>query len=142
MKRIGFIGLGIMGKPMARNLLKQYPLVAYDIVPAAMEASWGPGQGGDIEPRRGGAKRHRLTDAPELPEVKQAVLGQGGVLGGPAGVDPRRHELPSLLSRAGEIAEKARERARHRRRDETLMEPAFSVHTRAAIAHTSAFCTK
>jgi 2-hydroxy-3-oxopropionate reductase len=35
MKRIGFIGLGIMGKPMARNLLKAgYPLVVCDINPA------------------------------------------------------------------------------------------------------------
>jgi len=31
---IGFIGLGIMGKPMARNLLKAgYRLVVYDILP-------------------------------------------------------------------------------------------------------------
>jgi 2-hydroxy-3-oxopropionate reductase len=30
MERIGFIGLGIMGKPMAQNLLKAgYPLVFY-----------------------------------------------------------------------------------------------------------------
>ena len=32
MNKIGFIGLGIMGKPMARNLLKAgYQLVVYDI---------------------------------------------------------------------------------------------------------------
>jgi len=31
MERIGFIGLGVMGKPMARNLLKAgYPLVVYN----------------------------------------------------------------------------------------------------------------
>ena len=31
--RIGFVGLGIMGKPMAKNLLKAgYALVVYDIV--------------------------------------------------------------------------------------------------------------
>jgi 2-hydroxy-3-oxopropionate reductase len=31
MKNIGFIGLGIMGKPMAKNLLKSgYPLVVYN----------------------------------------------------------------------------------------------------------------
>ena len=34
MKKIGFIGLGIMGKPMAMNLLKAgYSLTVYDIVP-------------------------------------------------------------------------------------------------------------
>ena len=32
MKRIGFVGLGIMGKPMSKNLLKAgYSLVVYDI---------------------------------------------------------------------------------------------------------------
>ncbi|MBW4470783.1 MAG: 2-hydroxy-3-oxopropionate reductase [Stenomitos rutilans HA7619-LM2] len=38
MERIGFIGLGIMGKPMARNLLKAgYPLVVYNRSRAAMD---------------------------------------------------------------------------------------------------------
>ena len=33
MKKIGFIGLGIMGKPMAQNLLKAgYELTVYDVV--------------------------------------------------------------------------------------------------------------
>ena len=35
---IGFIGLGIMGKPMTRNLLKAgHKLVVYDIVPQAID---------------------------------------------------------------------------------------------------------
>ena len=35
MSQIGFIGLGIMGKPMSRNLLKAgHTLVVYDVVPA------------------------------------------------------------------------------------------------------------
>lgn len=38
MKKIGFIGLGIMGKPMAENLLKAgYPLIVYDINPEAVK---------------------------------------------------------------------------------------------------------
>ena len=37
MKKIGFIGLGIMGKPMAKNLLKAgYALTVYDIVAEAV----------------------------------------------------------------------------------------------------------
>ena len=37
-ERIGFIGLGIMGKPMARNLLKAgYELTVYDIVGEPVE---------------------------------------------------------------------------------------------------------
>ena len=32
MKKIGFIGVGIMGIPMAKNLLKAgYPMIAYDL---------------------------------------------------------------------------------------------------------------
>lgn len=31
--KIGFIGLGIMGKPMVKNLLKAgYEIVAYDLI--------------------------------------------------------------------------------------------------------------
>ena len=37
-KRIGFIGLGIMGKPMAKNLLKAgYELAVYDVRPEPVE---------------------------------------------------------------------------------------------------------
>ena len=37
MKTIGFIGLGIMGKPMSRNLLKAgHTLIVYDINAAAV----------------------------------------------------------------------------------------------------------
>ena len=37
--KIGFIGLGIMGKPMVRNLLKAgYEVQAYDIVEASVKA--------------------------------------------------------------------------------------------------------
>jgi len=35
--KIGFVGLGIMGKPMAKNLMKGgHKLVAYDIFPAPL----------------------------------------------------------------------------------------------------------
>jgi 3-hydroxyisobutyrate dehydrogenase-like beta-hydroxyacid dehydrogenase len=38
-KRIGLIGLGIMGKPMARNLLKAgYPLTVYSRGRSTVEA--------------------------------------------------------------------------------------------------------
>ncbi|MBP2666095.1 MAG: binding domain of 6-phosphogluconate dehydrogenase, partial [Firmicutes bacterium] len=37
MLRIGFIGLGAMGKPMAANLLTAgYPVAVNDVVPAAV----------------------------------------------------------------------------------------------------------
>ena len=38
MEKIGFIGLGIMGKPMAKNLLAAgKSLIVYDVVPQAVE---------------------------------------------------------------------------------------------------------
>ena len=37
-EQIGFIGLGIMGKPMARNLMRAgYEVTVYDIVGDAVE---------------------------------------------------------------------------------------------------------
>ena len=36
--KIGFVGLGIMGKPMSKNLLKAgHKLVVYDVVPQPLE---------------------------------------------------------------------------------------------------------
>ena len=44
MKKIGFIGLGIMGKPMAKNLLKAgFSLTVYDILPEAVKDVVGAG---------------------------------------------------------------------------------------------------
>ena len=37
-EKIGFIGTGIMGKPMVKNLLKaSYPVLCYDIVPEPLK---------------------------------------------------------------------------------------------------------
>ena len=36
--KIGFVGLGIMGRPMAKNLLKAgHAVTVYDIMPTGME---------------------------------------------------------------------------------------------------------
>ena len=38
-EKIGFIGVGIMGGPMVKNLIKAgYAVTAYDVVPAALES--------------------------------------------------------------------------------------------------------
>jgi 2-hydroxy-3-oxopropionate reductase len=81
---IGFIGLGIMGKPMLRNLRKAgHNLVAFDIITAAVDAVVGEG----VE--RGAscsdvASRAELiiTMLPDGPEVEQAILGAGGLIEG------------------------------------------------------------
>jgi len=84
MKRIGFIGLGIMGKPMARNLLKKgYALTVYDIRPDPVADLVAAGASSaascaDVA----GQTDLVITMLPNTPEVKNAVLGNGGVLEG------------------------------------------------------------
>jgi len=84
MRRIGFIGLGIMGKPMALNLVKAgYELTVYDIVSERMEDLLKAGarrgaSGKDVAAR----SEVVITMLPNSPHVREAVLGPGGVLEG------------------------------------------------------------
>ncbi|TVQ40323.1 MAG: 2-hydroxy-3-oxopropionate reductase [Spirochaetaceae bacterium] len=82
--RIGFIGLGIMGKPMARNLLKAgYDLVVHDIVPAAVKEVVNDGAAEGSSPRAVAAESDIIiTMLPNSPHVKQVVLGPSGVIEG------------------------------------------------------------
>src|SRR5262245_24676303 len=84
MTRIGFIGLGIMGRPMAKNLLKAgHQLTEYDIVPAGMEDVVAAGAARGSSPKDVAAQVELvITREPDGPEVEQAVLGSNGVLEG------------------------------------------------------------
>ena len=84
MKTIGFIGLGIMGKPMAKNLLKAgYPVVAYDIRAEALAELTAAGAAAGTSPRDVASRSEVvITMLPNSPEVKQAVLGPAGVIEG------------------------------------------------------------
>ncbi len=84
MANIGFIGLGIMGKPMAKNLLKAgHKLVVYDIVPAGADEVVAAGAARGSSPKdAAGQAEIVITMVPDGPEVEQAVLGPGGVLEG------------------------------------------------------------
>lgn len=84
-KNIGFIGLGIMGKPMAKNLLKAgYGLTVYDIVPSVMEELVSLGAKKVSCPKE--AAQHCdgliITMLPNSPHVKEVVCGEEGVLKG------------------------------------------------------------
>src|SRR5579875_3266619 len=64
--RIGFIGVGTMGRPMLANLLKKgFTATAYDIAPAALEAA----AAGDLV----------ITMLPSSSHVEAAYLGPEGV---------------------------------------------------------------
>jgi len=83
-KKIGFIGLGIMGKPMAVNLLKAgYSLTVYDIRPEPVKEVVAAGaQEGKSSKDVAGRSEVVITMLPNSPEVKEAVLGEDGVLDG------------------------------------------------------------
>ncbi len=84
MSNIGFVGLGIMGAPMCRNLLKSgHSLAVYDIVPALVERVVGFGASSCGTARDAAARSEIvITMLPDGPEVEQAVLGPAGVLEG------------------------------------------------------------
>ncbi len=84
MAQIGFIGLGIMGKPMARNLLKAgLSLVVYDIVPAPLAEITQAGTARAQSCRDTAAQSEIIiTMLPDGPDVETAVLGANGVLEG------------------------------------------------------------
>ena len=81
---IGFIGLGIMGKPMARNLIKAgYRLTAYDIVRESVEEIVAAGAEAGKSARDVASRSDAtITMLPDGPEVETAVLGPEGVLEG------------------------------------------------------------
>jgi len=82
--KIGFIGLGIMGKPMAKNLLKAgYSLVVNDINPAPVKELVAAGAEAASSAKEVAQKTEVLiTMLPNSPHVKAAVMGPNGVLEG------------------------------------------------------------
>ena len=85
-KNVGFVGLGIMGKPMAKNLIKaEYNVTVHDRVQPAVddvvaagassvESSAAAAAGADVI----------ITMLPDGPDSELVILGEGGVLQGAA----------------------------------------------------------
>jgi 2-hydroxy-3-oxopropionate reductase len=85
MRRYGFIGLGIMGKPMCKNLLQKTggPVVVHDLNDAPVEELVALGaQRADCSKAVAAQSDVILTMLPNSPDVKAVVLGPGGVLEG------------------------------------------------------------
>ena len=80
--KIGFIGLGIMGKPMVKNLLKAgHEVVVYDVVQENIDAVKGAGvtaaaSSGDVAAQ----VNFIITMLPNGPHVKAVLTGENGVL--------------------------------------------------------------
>ena len=81
--KIGFIGLGIMGKPMVKNLLKAgHKVTVYDIVAAGMEDVAAAGAEKGSSPKDVASKtRHHHHDG-VMARREQAVLGPNGIIEG------------------------------------------------------------
>jgi len=81
---IGFIGLGIMGKPMARNLLKAgYPLVVHSRSRGPVDEIVKAGARAATSSRDVAAQCEVLiTMLPNSPDVEQVALGKDGIVEG------------------------------------------------------------
>ena len=81
--KIGFIGLGIMGKPMAKNLIKGgYSLVVLNRNKAAEELKALGAETATTSAELASKCDVIITMLPNSPEVKEVVLGAGGVIEG------------------------------------------------------------
>ncbi|HEY3441740.1 MAG TPA: 2-hydroxy-3-oxopropionate reductase [Paludibaculum sp.] len=82
--KIAFVGLGIMGKHMARNLITAgHEVTVFDIVPAAVDELVGSGaKPAGSASAAAATSEITITMLPDGPEVQAAILGPAGVLEG------------------------------------------------------------
>lgn len=112
MTSIGFIGLGVMGRPMAANLLEAgHDLVVYNPSPAAVEELVGRGAKAAGNPAEvAGQAEVVMIMVPDSPQVEEVMLGEDGVLS-TAADGQLVIDLSSIApASAASIAEQARER--------------------------------
>ncbi len=82
--RVGYIGLGLMGKPMARNIFKAgFPLVVHNRSRAAVDELVAEGAVAATSPRQVAAQVDVIfTNLPDSPDVEQVALGPEGIIEG------------------------------------------------------------
>jgi len=85
-ERIGFIGLGIMGRPMARNLLAAgFDLTVHSRSPGPVDELVDAGAAGAASPADVAAVSDVvITMLPDTPDVEQVLTGHDGVADGAA----------------------------------------------------------
>ncbi len=79
---IGYIGLGLMGKSIARNILKAgFPLVVHNRSRGAVDELVAEGAAEAFSPAEVARQVDVVfTNLPDTPDVEQAALGEGGVI--------------------------------------------------------------
>jgi 2-hydroxy-3-oxopropionate reductase len=82
--KVGYIGLGIMGKAMARNILKaSFPVVVHNRSRQAVEELVAEGAIEAFTPKEVAQQVDVVfTNLPDSPDVEQVVLGDEGILQG------------------------------------------------------------
>jgi 2-hydroxy-3-oxopropionate reductase len=84
MLKVGYIGLGLMGKSMARNILKAgFPLVVHNRSQEAVQELAADG----AQPASSPAEVAKIVDVvitnlPDSPDVEMVALGQDGIIEG------------------------------------------------------------
>ena len=82
MLKVGYIGLGLMGKSMARNILKAgFPLVVHNRSRAAVDELVAEGAIAASSPAVVAAQVDIIfTNLPDSPDVEKVVLGERGII--------------------------------------------------------------
>ncbi len=82
MLKVGYIGLGLMGKSIARNLLKAgFPVVVHNRSRAAVDELVAEGAVAANSPAEVARQVEVIfTNLPDSPDVEKVVLGPGGIL--------------------------------------------------------------
>ena len=89
MLRVGYIGLGLMGKSIARNILKAgFPVVVHNRSRGAVDELVAEGAVAANSPKEVAEQVDVVfTNLPDSPDVEKVALGENGILaGGRAGL--------------------------------------------------------
>lgn len=83
-ERVGFIGLGVMGRPMASNLVRAgFPLVVHSRSPGPVDELVSSGAERGTDPRDVATRSDVvITMLPDTPDVELVLLGDHGVVRG------------------------------------------------------------
>ena len=84
MLKVGYVGLGLMGKSVARNILKAgFPLVVHNRSHPAVDELVSEGAAAANSPKEVASQVDVVfTNLPDTPDVEKVVLGENGVIEG------------------------------------------------------------
>ncbi|MBE0672318.1 MAG: NAD-binding protein [Anaerolineales bacterium] len=84
MLRVGYIGLGLMGKSIARNILKAgFPVIVHNRSRAAVDELAAEGATAANSPKEVAEQVDVVfTNLPDSPDVEKVALGENGILAG------------------------------------------------------------